>query len=529
MKHYIKSLFLITLVALCSCKKSFVDRPGENGPTLITYYNSATEVNAATGYLYNSAWYDYQDKAYHAIGEVLGGNMLTSSGDVNYGSNSYVNFTILSTDPLVLSSWQSFYKVAGTATVLIKTFEQKKASVSNPAYLDLGIAESRFMRGAAYFNIARTFGDAPIVADPVALSSSGNYNVPRYIQKDVLRFALEDFKAAEAGLPNDPYVPGRVSKYSAKGMIAKLYLYRGDYDSAATKAKEVIDYAQSSGKIGLYSDYQKMFTSSSANNNLESLFALQWIASGGYGYGNPIQAYAGPSTLLKPTTGVGYSSVIPSLDLRAAYTFGDRRRGWSLMEHGFTKPEWKNVNFPNGFRYDTTYMNSNDDALKIKTGSRSNALKYVVGPGDATEPINGSSTSICTYILRYADVLLIYAEGKLGNSASTADASALAAFNQVHTRAGLVAATSLTKDIILKERRVELAFEGDYWYDVQRQGFTKAQAIINAQERGTLSFDGKTVNHVGASLNSAAQLFLPVPQSETIADPELNKPAVSYY
>lgn len=527
----------IAVVLLASCKKDFIDRPSENGPTLDVYYNTATEVNAATGYLYNAVWANYIDKAFHAVGEVLGGNMLTSSGDVNYGSNSYVNFTILSTDPLVSSSWRAFYKVAGNATVLITTFEQKKGSVSDPAYLDLGIAESRFIRGAAYFNIARTFGDAPIVADPVSLAGSGDYNVPRYLQKDVLRFALEDFKAAEASLPEESYAAGRVTKYSAKGMMAKLYLYRAtmlgtteDYDSAKTMAKEVIDYATSSGKVGLYNDYEGMFTSAAANNNIESLFALQWTAAATYGGGNPLMIYQAPSTLLKPTTGNGYSSVIPSLDLLAAYEPDDKRRGWSIMEQGFEKKDWTNVNFPNGFVYDTTYLTSADDPYKIKLGTRCNALKYIVGPGTNGEVVASTGhTSICTYILRYADVLLIYAEATAGASGATADAEAVSAFNQVHTRAGLDPVTSLTKDLILHERRVEFAFEGDYWFDVQRQGFTKASAIINAQERGTLNYDGSSIQHVGASFTSPSQLFLPIPQTETVSDPKLLEAAVPYY
>lgn len=521
-----------------SCKKSYIDRPSENNPTLSIYYNNATEVNAATGYLYNAVWANYIDKAFHSIGEVLGGNALTSAGDVNYGSNSYVYFTVLSTDPLVSSSWQSFYKAAGNATVLITTFEQKKSSVANPSYLDLGIAEARFIRGVAYFDIARTFGDAPIVSDPVALAGSGNYNVPKYLQKDVLRFALEDFKAAEAALPDDPYQPGRVTKYSAKGMEAKLYLYRAsmlsnpaDYDSAKMKAKEVIDYATSSGKIGLYPDYAKMFTSSTANNNQESLFALQWTAPATYGGGNPLQIYQAPSTLLKPVSGNGYSSVIPSLDLLAAYEPDDKRKGWSVMQQGFTRKDWTNVNFPNGFVYDTTYNSSSDDPYKFKSGTRTNILKYVVGTGSNGEPVASTGhTSICTYILRYADVLLIYAEAVAGSSGTTSDASALEAFNMVHTRAGLDPVTgSLTKDMILHERRVEFAFEGDWWFDVQRQGFAKASAIINAQERGTLNYNGTSVDHAKANFNSPGQLFLPIPQTETVSDPKLLDPAVPYY
>ena len=520
------SYWIIGVALLASCKKSFLDHPSDNNPTLDTYYNTADQVQKATGYLYNSVWYDYQDKAFHAIGETLAGNMLTETGP-NYGSGSYNLFTVLSTDPLVASCWQSLYKVAGTSTVLINTFQQKKGKATEAGYLDQGIAEARFMRGAAYFTIARTFGDVPIVTDPVALAGSGNYSVPRYLQKDVLQFALEDFRFAEANLPATPAEKGRVCKYSAAGMMAKLYLYRKDYDSARMAAQRVM----SSGNYDLYPNYEEMFTSSAANNNIESLFALQWIAAGGYGYANPIQVYSSPSTLLKPVVGTGFSSVYPTLDMLKAYDVNDRRRQWSVMEHGFKRTDWVNVNFPNGFMYDTT-GNAYEDATHFKNGTRSNALKYVVGTGSNGEKLSDNgSTDICTYILRYADVLLIYAEAVLGSSASTTDASALAAFNKVHTRGNNfngVQLTSLTKDIILHERRVELAFEGDSWFDIQRQGYDKAKAIVNAQERGTLNGDG-TINHAAANFNSPSQLFLPIPQSETVSDPKLNEPPVAYY
>jgi starch-binding outer membrane protein, SusD/RagB family len=517
---------IIGVVALASCKKDYLDHPSENNPTLDTYYNTAEQVQKATGYLYNSVWYDYQDKAFHAIGETLAGNMLTETGP-NYGSGSYNLFTVLSTDPLVASCWRSLYKVAGTATVLINTFQQKKGKATEAGYLDQGIAEARFMRGAAYFTIARAFGDVPIITDPVAIAAAGPHTVPRYLQKDVLQFALEDFRFAEENLPAVPAEKGRVSKYSAAGMMAKVYLYRKDYDSARMAALRVIN----SGNYDLYPNYEEMFTSSKANNNNESLFALQWIAEGGYGFANPIQVYSSPSTLLKPVVKTGYSSVYPTLDMLKAYDADDKRRKWSVMEQGFKRADWTNINFPNGFEYDTT-GNVYEDATHFKNGTRSNALKYVVGTGSNGEKLsdNGSS-DICTYILRYADVLLIYAEAVLANNASTADASALDAFNKVHTRGNNfngVKLTSLTKDIILHERRVEFAFEGDYWFDIQRQGFEKAKEIITAQERGTLNADG-TINHAKASFNSPSQLFLPIPQSETVSDPRLNEPPVAYY
>lgn len=524
MKNNIKYNFFFLIVLLTSCSKDFIERPSENGPTLDVYYNNAAEVNAATGLLYNTIWFDWQDKAFHAIGEAQGGNMLTPNGDANYGSGVYNNFKVQSTDVLVAASWKSLYKVAGNATVLVKTFEEKASIVGEQAYLTQGIAEARFLRAIAYFYITRTFGDVPIVEDPVVLANSGDYRVPRYIQTDVIQFIINDLKFAEENLPEASYQPGRVNKYSAKGMMAKAYLYVKDYANAKAKAQEVI----SSGKFALYGDFGKMFTTASANNNAESLFALQWSAAGGYSIGNPIQIYAGPSTLLGPDFGRGYSSIIPTIDVIRAFEPGDKRRGWSLMEHGYSNPEWKNINFPNGFVYDTTHMSSDDDATKIKLGTRSNSLKYIVGTGSNGEPVNEGFSDICTYILRYSDVLLIYAEAILGESNSTTDAQALDAMNQVRARAGLDGVTEVTKDNILHERRVEFAFEGDFWYDIQRQGFERAKAIIAQQERGTYNFDG-TINSVKVEIVSPSQLFLPIPLTEVQANPKLSEAAIKYY
>src|SRR5687768_5253736 len=123
MKTKIFYLAASVLLVLSSCKKDFLERPSQDNPTLETYYTSPEQVRAATGLLYNAVWYEYQDKAFHAIGEVLSGNMYT--GDPKY--NTFLNFTASGTDEQVSRTWYAFYKLAGNATVLIQNFEQKKA------------------------------------------------------------------------------------------------------------------------------------------------------------------------------------------------------------------------------------------------------------------------------------------------------------------------------------------------------------------------------------------------------------------
>jgi hypothetical protein len=524
MKNKIIFSFLAATTIVASCKKDFTERPALDTPTVDNYYNNAEQVKGATGTLYGLPWFDFIDKALDCIGEVRAGNEFTWDGQYS----SFQNFTTTATDPRLSEAWGAFYKIAGWANVLINTLEYKKAQGVTGSFIDEGIAEARFMRGTAYFYIGRIWGDAPIVTDPGARAQTGDFAIPRYFQKDVLRFALEDFKFAEQKLPESD-VKGRVTKYSAKGMMAKLYLYRKDYDSAKTKAAEVIN----SGKFDLFNNYAGMFNSSTNNNNIETLFALQHSITNEWGTQNSLQAYRAPGNLL--VTGDGWSSVIPTLDILNAYESGDLRRKWSVMEQGSFYPQWKpqrenqtafNNFMANGYKYDTVQP----QPIGFKTSTRASVAKYVVGPGGSYgggEPVLTQKTQICTYLLRYADVLLIYAEAVIGTGGATSDGTALAAFNKVRTRAGLLPKSMITMDDVLHERRVEFAFEGDYWFDITRQGYAKAKQIIEAQDRG-FKLDNGQVNTVHPTF-AENQMFLPIPIGESTQNPKLNQPPVAYY
>lgn len=529
-----KFLLIISMaVLMVACDESFLDNPSTTQPTSDNYYNTADQVQGATGMLYNRAWNDWSDKAFTSVGDVLGGTVSGVQGNSQY--NSFFNFNVQSTDGLVGSTWNACYDAAGRASVLIQTFEAKKGQIGDKPFLTLGIAEARFIRAFAYFYIGRAFGDVPIVPDPLELTKPGKNLVPRYLQADVLRFAIEDLQYAEANLPQTPYQAGRVTSISAKGMMAKIYLYLKDYTNARIKAKEVIDYATANpGAVGLHDDYQELFTSSSvAKGNKESLFSLQWATAAGWDGANRFMTYAGPAPLLRPAptgTSAAYSAVVPSLDMldpTTGYASGDTRRDGSVMEHGFHRDDWKNVNFPNGFTYDTTGATDN---FKIKTGTRSNIQKYIVGPNRDGEPVNADAhSSMPTFILRYADVLLIYTEAVMNGAGTTADALAIDAYNAVHTRAGLSAVASVTIDELLHERKVEFAFEGDYWFDIQRQGFAKASEMVALQERGTYDDNRQLTSFKAVIPASFNTLFLPIPQNEIVSNPLLLEPAVPYY
>ena len=519
MKHKIIYLGLAATVMLSSCKKEFVDRPSLTQPTEATYYTTPEQVLGASALLYGFPWFDFHDKAFHSIGDLMSGNLYTGDGQYS----SFMNFTVQGTDPRLAEAWRSFYKVAGWANVLINTLEEKKAKGGDAAILNPGIAEAKFIRGIAYFYIGRVWGAAPIVTDPVELAKTGDFNIPRSKAEDVQRFAIENLRAAEADLPTTN-VKGRATKMAAKAFLSKVYLWNKDYENAKILSKEVIDSKQ----FDLFPDYVGMFTKSTLNNNIESIFALQWMVVGDWGVQSTHQAFLAPNNLL--TGGDGWSAVIPSVDVQQnAWKDGDKRKEWSTFTEGMSYPEWKNPAFPNGYVY------YNDPNLAIPAGrtrnttaTRSNVLKYVAGPGSNGEPVGFMRTAINTPMLRFAEILLIYAEAVIGSGASTSDAAAVGAVNRVRKRAGLSDLAVVTKSDILKERRAEFAFEGEYFYDLKRLPFAEAKAIIEAQERGTYNTNG-TINSFKITGLTPAQMNLPLPQPEINANPALLEAPTSYY
>lgn len=525
----------VLFISLASCKKTYLDNKGAlDGTSLANYYNTAEQVRSLTGTLYSGLpWTGYEERAMPAIGDMMSGNMFVSAN--NFEDEVFKDLSVVATAVRLSDSWKSLYKVNGWAASYKSALEFKKSTGGDASYLDPAIAECNFMIGTCYFFVGRAWGAAPIVLDPGTVALEGTSGkIPRYFQKDVLRYATEQLKAAEANLPESD-VPGRLTKYSAKGMLAKLYLYRATalnesacYDSAKIKAGEVI----ASGKYNLVQDYASLFNTSTTNNSVESLFAIQHALNGSSPWGGPslLQPDFGPSNLATKEANM-WELYKPSLDILKAYEPNDLRRAGSVMEHGWSHPSWKptvdgntayNSFMANGYKYDTLQPGG---AGGQKNEVRSNIAKYVVGPGKSygSEAVLGMQTSINTMFLRYADVLLIYAEAVLAKNASTSDGTALSAFNKVRTRAGLPTKSSITLADILQERRVELAFEGDYWFDIQRQGFAKAKAIIMAQDRGSVG------NPKYPTSFTESMMFLPIPAGEIVTDPELAKDPVAFY
>ena len=494
------------------------------------FYKSESDFQAATGPLYNKVWFDFNDKFYYGLGDGRAANMYAPFSDYVYPFTDLTETGL--TGPLV-SAWGSLYNVVQQSNNVIIGIS---GSTLNDAIKNRYIAEARFMRGTAYWYLASLWGDVIISTDPRELVK--NPIVNKNPMKDVYEFSMRDLEFAAKYLPETAGQAGRLTRYSAFGMLSRVYLsFSGvsDNPNSGTRNQEYLDLAKkaaekvmSSGPYALMTNYEDLFMIDN-NNNTESMFALQWVPNGDFGVNNTQQAYfALGSDITGDDAAWGYWTRA-SYNVLQEYESKDLRRRATFMGN---KDHYAEINKANG-GYTVDHGN---DFLTVKKG--------VVGSTKDNSKITRMNSALNTYMLRLAEVYLNYAEAALGNNASTADATAIMAVNRLRTRAGLDPKTTLTYADLAHERRVELCMEGQYWYDLVRRAYYKQQEVINyvtGQNRGVITpilYDTATNTvTVDASKSTSpraigvidATIFtLPYPESELVQNPLLRENPVPY-
>jgi starch-binding outer membrane protein, SusD/RagB family len=513
-----------TLLLFTACSDGFLNRVSTTTVDETNFYTSKEEMRLATAPLYTEAWFLLNDKAIYQIGDGMGGTMNSP-----YGFNSYIMMNVSTLDSKIAEAWQAFYAVVAQSNAVITAIQNKQTTVSQ-ADKNQVMAEAMFMRGTAYFYLVRNWGpvvlyenNADLAANPIRKLNTVN---------DVYRFVIRDLEFAAKWLPKTDEA-GRVTKWTAEGMLAKAYLVRSGYGSTdgtrdvayLAKAQAMAaDVCNNSG-LTLMDNYADLFYAKN-NNNRESLFALQWMETPDFwGKGNDIQAYFAANGTIAGV-GDGWNVGWASYDMLRTYENADTlRRNATFMSQGV--------------RY--TELNKSSGGYTWTGTSSAPPKKYVIGSSeDAGVQVYRMSAPINTYMLRLSDVYLTYAEAILGNNASTSDPEALKYFNNVRTRAKLSTKGSITLDDIYYERHVEFALEGQFWYDlVARYYFQPVQVLefINKQDR-TVSYTYKNVPG-GSILTEGtlpanplvaadAKMRLPYPEVEIIQNGNFNKEPEAY-
>jgi hypothetical protein len=474
------------MVILSGCE-DFLEQENTTSLSQENFFESDDAVEEATAPLYNYVWYNFNEKFYYGMGDGRANNITAQWSDYIY---PYTNLNETSLSVGLSDAWGSLYSVVAQANNTINNIQDYATSTVSETAKTQGIAEARFMRGTAYWYIASLWGCAIIYENTADLVS--NYVVPANPRIDAIEFAIRDLEYAAKYLPKTPAAKGRLTQSSAYGMLSRVYLsmaglttdgeYNGnnvatDFNRGARNsyyldlAKKAALKVAADSQYGLMSNYGDLFTIAN-NNNKESLFSLQWLTGStdaiGWGCNQAISAFFGWSTMVADATNWGGATCC-SWNLFTEYDPQDViRKHYSVASYGETYPDMNVKN--GGYTYGVTEKASTNGA---------NIKKYVVGTNDDNGVSYKQSSGINTYMQRVAEVYLNLAEAILGNDASTSDATALQYYNAVRTRAGMPTKSSITYEDLRYERRIELAFEGQYWFDLLRRSYYQQQEVVN--------------------------------------------------
>jgi len=484
-----KAKYKIVVLGLClgltSCS-DFLDLKPKSELGSEGFYETAEQFTMAVNGAYSTLQGGDQYGSWYVFSEIPSDNTRNLLSGSVIDQDEFDQFYIRTTNPYIANFWNASY----TGINRVNTVLDRIDNVAIDKTLsDRYKLECKFLRALTYFNLVRVYGDVPLVLHEISITES--YTYPRETKEKVYEQIIADLKEAE-GLPvsySENANIGRATSGAAKALLGKVYLTLNKYAEAETKLAEIVNssvYALLENAAGSLNNegYASVFHADN-HNSKEAVFEVQF-KKGGYGEGSNFPNAFAPfnsGNNVVPVGGNGGNN-IPEMDMYNAYEEGDLRRDFS-MALGYNDSrkdgEWVESRYVKKY-FDTPYQN-----------------------GDSNNNFP---------VIRYADVLLMYAEA-LNQNGKTAQACNY--LNQIRRR-GFGYQTTETSPVDIQtsdknvfflavehERRVELAFEGHRWFDLIRTG------------RAIEVMTGK-----GFKLN-ATNLTVPVPQKQIDVNPALTQ------
>ncbi|MBR1803921.1 MAG: RagB/SusD family nutrient uptake outer membrane protein [Muribaculaceae bacterium] len=486
-------IVMVTAMAgLSSCNDWLTeDTPGTNkrGDYFVNTETAIEVVDAA----YVPLMWEYGTKStYYSewfIGDIVSDDALKGGGSLSDMADAYdmENFKTNVDNSLLRGFYEAQWQGIQRANLALESIEPLEVDMDaqfTEAMKARLLAEAHFLRAYYYFRLVRVFGGMPL--NDRVVDSSNKINHERASQLETYDFIIADLLAAQEALPlKSKYAAtdmGRVTQGAAQAMLLKAYLYKAGFqkqqgENASDSYAQAVKWGEEVVKIKQYSlcpTYFDNFTLAGENGQ-ESVFEIQYIEDPRSDYGEGEGFSRGTFTLImqRPRSGfndseTGWGFDRPTQNLYDEFETGDLRRDATIMQQESGEIDETSLYLGNSY-YNRKYAQTTD------------------GPNATWYHLTHHSRGPLNYrLIRYSDALLMYAEAccELGDLAP-----AVTALNRVRSRVNLpsfpytatiqgqsVAFTSSQADLrraIRHERRVELAMEGNRWFDLCRWGIAK--------------------------------------------------------
>jgi len=494
MKLKIYFILISATLGILSCSEDFLNKAPEDTVNTENFYLTEADAIAAV----NGAYQPLQwPKLYNLrmwTTDIIAGNSIVGAAGGNDGieTQDQANFVTATDNQGVLDLWRGPWPGILRANLVLKNVPEMeiRETIKNRV-----LGEAYFLRAQYYFILVRLFGDVPLVTVPV--DPGGDLRPSRTAKALVYEQIISDLEnAAELLPPREQYTGsdiGRASKGTAYGMLAKVHLTLENWQQTVDYCDEVKDLGYT-----LAANYGDNFNPNK-ENGVESLFEVQYVKDAGYGFwtnenqSSWLSAFTGPRGSNLINGGSGWSQ--PTEEFVNNYEPGDLRKDVTVLYDGCPKFD--------GMDYDASLSFTGYNLRKFMV------VKAIANAYD-NSPLNFP-------VLRYADVLLMKAEAlnELGKTteAQFPASNENATLNKVRARAGLGNVSGMNQsDLRIKiqhERRMELAFEGQSWFDLIRvQG-------------GQYGID--FLHSIGKTNMTTKHLLFPIPQKERDANPNLSQ------
>lgn len=491
-------IHITILIGGCFLNNSCHDldlNPLSNGSTE-NWYSTATEIQMAVNKMYASTYWRPE-----------GDNQTDWSDDAVYRESltEFENATINSENWIVSLYWRTGFQMVSYANSVINKYQRALDKGANRTEVMSYVGEARFFRGVAYGRLIARFGDVPYITEEIDVDQG--LKVGRTDKGEILKHVYADLDSAARLLPVSYSGNQRVTKGAALAFKARIALYMGDYDVAAEAARAVIDL----GVYSLESSYRTLFLQKTKTSK-EFIFILPRSISMNI---DVISSTTVKNRMIRNAG--GWSATDPSWDLLAAYTctdglpidesplfdphnpFSNRDPRCSETIVPFNKPFLGYIYSPSPadtevLNVNTGKMEYNNDTRINKQYASFNGLVWKKGI-DESWMDNGYTAENPLIVMRYADVLLMYAEAKI--ELNQIDQSVIDAMNMVRARAYGVdkadvssypAFTILSQNDMRKqlrmERRMELAGENLRFADLMR--WRLSEVVMTKKQYGML-------------------------------------------